>query len=69
MKFHNVLKEYVLNIPLKVWNEKQKVLWYQVIQKENLDKNDWQKFRKFAELFDNFYKKNKKFPKVNDIKM
>ena len=72
-KFYNFkdiiapLNEHVLTVNLKAWNIKQKELWSDMENKGLVKKNDYATFIKFAKHFDEFYKKNNRFPSLKEI--
>lgn len=61
------LKEHVLTVNLKTWNVKQKELWSSMENKGLVKKNDYVTFMKFAKHFDEFYRKNNRFPSLKEI--
>lgn len=66
MNFKQGLNEYSDNIPLKKWNALQKIMWYDLCDMLKIEKNDVDKFTKFASFFDSYYKQTKKFPTLDD---
>lgn len=67
MKFNQSLVEYSEDIPIDKWNALQKVQWLEVCKDLNIDKNDTDKFIKFASFFDRYYKANKRFPSIQEV--
>ena len=67
MNLNQALNEYSFDVPLMKWNLLQKNLWMSLVDKgEVKDVNDVDKFMKFRAFFDEYYKKNHKFPTVKE---
>lgn len=67
MKFKTVLNEKAQEIPLLIWNDMQKELWYSLIAIGIVEKNDMDVFTKFAKFFADFYTTKHKFPNIKDV--
>ena len=67
MIFQNVLVEYAYEIPLRIWNAKQKALWHDLVKTGTIRSKDIKKFRQFAKVFDELYIKKHRFPSMKEI--
>lgn len=65
MKYKDVLNEYSPEVPLKKWNMEQFRLWKELGKYKK--PRDLDTFKKFATIFDTYYKAHHSFPKAKEI--
>jgi len=71
MKFINLI-ESVLSLEVRTkniekWNLIQKDLWKKLVDKDDVERNDINKFLKFAKFFYSFVEKNNETPTIKQI--